>query len=110
MELRDAVLFLTAAVVAVPLFKKAGLGAVLGYLAAGVAIGPSGLGLIHDEVDSTLHFAELGVVFLMFLVGLELQPARLWQLRAQVFKFGGLQVAVTTAALAPIAWLCGLPP
>lgn len=109
MELREAVLFLTAAVVVVPIFKRAGLGAVLGYLAAGVTIGPSGLGLI-DEVESTLHFAELGVVFLMFLVGLELQPTRLWKLRAQVFQFGGLQVAATALVFAPIAWLCGLPP
>lgn len=109
MELRDAVLFLTAAVVAVPIFKRAGLGAVLGYLAAGVAVGPSGFGLIH-EVESTLHFAELGVVFLMFLVGLELQPSRLWKLRAQVFQFGGLQVGLTALVFAPIAWLVGLPP
>jgi monovalent cation:proton antiporter-2 (CPA2) family protein len=109
MELRDAVLFLTAAVVVVPIFKRAGLGAVLGYLAAGVAVGPSGFGLIH-EVESTLHFAELGVVFLMFLVGLELQPARLWKLRAQVFQFGSLQVAVTALVFAPVAWLCGLSP
>jgi hypothetical protein len=109
MELRDAVLFLTAAVVVVPIFKRAGLGAVLGYLAAGVAVGPSGFGLIH-EVESTLHFAELGVVFLMFLVGLELQPSRLWKLRAQVFQFGGLQVALTGVAIAPVAWLCGLTP
>lgn len=109
MELRDAVLFLTAAVVAVPIFKRAGLGAVLGYLAAGVAVGPSGFGLIH-EVESTLHFAELGVVFLMFLVGLELQPSRLWKLRAQVFQFGGLQVGLTALVFTPIAWLVGLPP
>ncbi len=109
MELGQVTIFLAAAVIAVPVFKRLGLGAVLGYLAAGVAIGPSGLGYIH-EVDSTLHFAELGVVFLMFLVGLELQPARLWKLRAQVFEFGGLQVAVSTLLLAPIAWLLGLPP
>lgn len=109
MELRDAVLFLTAAVVAVPIFKRAGLGAVLGYLAAGVAVGPSGFALIH-EVESTLHFAELGVVFLMFLVGLELQPSRLWKLRAQVFKYGGLQVGLTALVFAPIAVLTGLSP
>ncbi|MBL9099706.1 MAG: cation:proton antiporter [Myxococcales bacterium] len=109
MELRDAVLFLTAAVVVVPIFKRAGLGAVLGYLAAGVSLGPSGFGLIH-EVEDTLHFAELGVVFLMFLVGLELQPARLWKLRAQVFQYGGLQVGLTALVFWPIGWLCGLPP
>ena len=109
MELAQATIFLTAAVLAVPIFKRAGLGAVLGYLAAGVTIGPSGLGYIH-EVEATLHFAELGVVFLMFLVGLELQPARLWKLRAQVFEFGGLQVLATTALLAPIGWQLGLTP
>ena len=109
MQLAQATIFLAAAVVAVPVFKRLGLGAVLGYLAAGVAIGPSGFGFIH-EVDSTLHFAELGVVLLMFLVGLELQPARLWQLRAQVFQYGGLQVAVSAVLLAPLAWLLGLPP
>ncbi|MBK9754166.1 MAG: cation:proton antiporter [Nannocystis sp.] len=109
MQLAQATIFLAAAVVAVPVFKRLGLGAVLGYLAAGVAIGPSGFGFIH-EVDSTLHFAELGVVLLMFLVGLELQPARLWQLRAQVFEYGGLQVAVSAVLLAPLAWLLGLPP
>ncbi len=109
MELAQATIFLAAAVLAVPVFKMLGLGAVLGYLAAGVVIGPSGLGYIH-EVESTLHFAELGVVFLMFLVGLELQPARLWKLRAQVFEFGGLQVVVTAGLLAPIGWLLGLSP
>ncbi|HEY0139077.1 MAG TPA: monovalent cation:proton antiporter-2 (CPA2) family protein [Nannocystis sp.] len=109
MELAQATIFLAAAVLAVPVFKRLGLGAVLGYLAAGVAIGPSGFAFIH-EVDQTLHFAELGVVFLMFLVGLELQPARLWKLRAQVFEFGGLQVLVTTLLLAPIGWALGLSP
>jgi len=109
MELAQATIFLAAAVLAVPVFKRLGLGAVLGYLAAGVAIGPSGFAVI-DEVESTLHFAELGVVFLMFLVGLELQPARLWKLRAQVFEFGGLQVMITTLLLAPIGWALGLSP
>ena len=109
MELAQATIFLAAAVLAVPVFKRLGLGAVLGYLAAGVAIGPSGFAVI-DEVESTLHFAELGVVFLMFLVGLELQPARLWKLRAQVFEFGGLQVLITTLLLAPIGWALGLSP
>lgn len=107
MEFAQATIFLAAAVVAVPLFKRLGLGAVLGYLAAGIAIGPSGFGYIH-EVDSTLHFAELGVVLLMFLVGLELEPARLWKLRAQVFEYGGLQVAVTALMFTPLAVALGL--
>ena len=69
-------IFLAAAVIAVPVFRRLGLGAVLGYLAAGVAVGPRGLGLAGD-VDSILHFAEFGVVLLLFVIGLELQPTRL---------------------------------
>ena len=78
--LAQAAIFLTAAVATVPLFRKLKLGAVLGYLAAGVIIGPWVLKLVTD-VESILHFAELGVVLLLFIVGLELQPSRLWILR-----------------------------
>ena len=78
--LQEVALFLTAAVLFVPLFKRLRLGAVLGYLAAGLVIGPSGLGLARD-VDKILHFSEFGVVLLLFLIGLELQPSRLWRLR-----------------------------
>ncbi len=109
MQLTQSAVFLAAAVVAVPIFKRLGLGSVLGYLAAGAAIGPSGLALI-DEVEDTLHVAEFGVVLLLFLIGLELQPRRLWQLRAAVFGSGGAQVLGTTLVIAPIAWLLGLPP
>ncbi len=70
-------LFLFAAVVAVPIAQRLGIGAVLGYLLAGIAIGPWGLGFIRD-VDEILHFSELGVVFLMFIIGLELNPGKLW--------------------------------
>jgi glutathione-regulated potassium-efflux system ancillary protein KefC/glutathione-regulated potassium-efflux system protein KefB len=91
----------------VPLFQRVGLGTVLGYLTAGVIIGPSGLGLIQ-EVDDTLHIAEFGVVLLLFLIGLELQPARLWKLRRAVFGFGGAQVAATAAVLAAIGMALGL--
>lgn len=108
-QLTQSAVFLAAAVVAVPIFKRLGLGSVLGYLAAGAAIGPSGLALI-DEVEDTLHVAEFGVVLLLFLIGLELQPRRLWQLRAAVFGSGGAQVLGTTLVIAPIAWLLGLPP
>ena len=76
----EAVVLLAAAVVAVPLFKKLGMGAVLGYLIAGVLIGPWLLGIISD-VDNILHFSELGVVLLLFVIGLELRPSRLWELR-----------------------------
>ncbi|MEZ4454088.1 MAG: monovalent cation:proton antiporter-2 (CPA2) family protein [Nannocystaceae bacterium] len=109
MQLAQSAVFLAAAVVAVPIFKRLGLGSVLGYLAAGAAIGPSGLALI-DEVEDTLHVAEFGVVLLLFLIGLELQPRRLWQLRVAVFGSGGAQVLGTTLVIAPIAWLLGLPP
>jgi monovalent cation:proton antiporter-2 (CPA2) family protein len=102
-------LFLAAAVLFVPLFKRLGLGAVLGYLAAGLVIGPGGFGLIGD-VESILHISEFGVVLLLFVIGLELQPARLWALRTAVFGTGGLQVLLTTAALGGAALALGLPP
>ena len=102
-------IFLAAAVVAVPLFRRFGLGAVLGYLAAGVAVGPQGLDVAGD-VESILHFAEFGVVLLLFVIGLELQPARLWVMRRPVFGTGGAQVLATTAALGLAAWALGAPP
>ncbi len=104
---REALLFLTVVVVAVPLFKRLGLGSVLGYLVAGALIGPHGLRLIPD-VDEVGHLAELGVVLLLFLVGLELQPRRLWELRTRVFGVGGAQVALTGAILAVGALALGL--
>jgi monovalent cation:proton antiporter-2 (CPA2) family protein len=105
--LRDAAIFLGAAVTAVPLFKKLGLGAVLGYLAAGTLIGPWGLKFITD-VESILHVSELGVVLLLFLIGLELQPSRLWVLRRSVFGLGGAQVLVTGGVLGGIGVALGL--
>ena len=102
-------LFLAAAVLFVPLFKRLGLGAVLGYLAGGLLIGPGGLGLI-DDVDAVLHVSELGVVLLLFVIGLELQPSRLWRLRSSVFGTGGLQVLLTTAALGAVALALDLSP
>jgi glutathione-regulated potassium-efflux system protein KefB len=104
--LQQALVYLAAAVVAVPLFKRLGLGSVLGYLAAGVVIGPWAIGLIAD-VESVLHVAELGVVLLLFIVGLELQPSRLWQLRRTVFGLGSAQVLATAAVLAGVALLVG---
>ncbi|MFH1601057.1 MAG: monovalent cation:proton antiporter-2 (CPA2) family protein [Pseudomonadota bacterium] len=96
--------FLIAAVIAVPLFRRLGLGAILGYLAAGVAIGPDGLSLVPDP-DDVLAASELGVVMLLFVIGLELSPARLWVMRRKVFGTGGLQVFVSAAAIAAIAAL-----
>ena len=92
-------IFLAATVVAVPLFRHFRLSAVLGYLAAGMVIGPWGLALV-DDVEAILHFSEFGVVMLLFVIGLELQPSRLWVLRHAVFLGGTAQVAITTALLA----------
>ncbi len=96
--LGQSAIFFGAAILAVPLTKRLGLGAVLGYLAAGAMIGPWGLGLIGD-VESILHFAEIGVVLLLFLIGLELQPSRLWTMRKPVFGLGTLQVFISAALL-----------
>jgi monovalent cation:proton antiporter-2 (CPA2) family protein len=106
--LSQIAVFLAAAVIAVPLFRRFRMGAVLGYLAAGVAIGPSGLEIIGD-VDSVMHIAELGIVMLLFVIGLELQPSRLWVLRKSVFGLGFTQVATTASAIACVALLIGLP-
>ncbi|MGB5803488.1 MAG: monovalent cation:proton antiporter-2 (CPA2) family protein, partial [Vibrio anguillarum] len=105
--LQSSVVFLTAAVVAVPIAQRAGLGSVLGYLLAGVAIGPWGLGLISD-VQAILHFAEFGVVLLLFLIGLELNPKKLWQMRGPILGLGGAQVVVSTLVIASIAYLLGV--
>lgn len=103
----NALIYLAAAVVAVPLAKRLGLGAVLGYLLAGIAIGPWGLGLIH-EVETILHFAEFGVVLLLFVIGLELEPKRLWALRRSIFGWGTAQVAGVTAVLMAAALMAGI--
>ncbi len=106
--LQEAALFLAAAVLFVPLFKRARMGAVLGYLAAGLVIGPSGFGWAEDA-EAVLHVSEFGVILLLFVIGLELQPARLWRLRREVFGFGGAQVLLTTALFTLAAHLAGLP-
>lgn len=96
--LPNALIYLSAAVVAVPVAKKLGLGSVLGYLMAGVAIGPWGLGLISG-VEAILHFSEFGVVLLLFLIGLELEPRRLWALRRSIFGWGSAQVGLVALGL-----------
>ncbi len=110
MEFLNAVLiFLLAAIIAVPIFKILGLGAVLGYLCAGIVIGPFGLNLIHD-VEHILHLSELGVVLLLFIIGLELQPSRLWALRQSIFVWGSVQMLLSALLLgALIKLLLGLP-
>ncbi|MEA5672828.1 monovalent cation:proton antiporter-2 (CPA2) family protein [Pseudomonas sp. MH2] len=100
--LQTAVIFLLAAVVAVPLAKRLQLGAVIGYLLAGVAIGPQALGLIRDT-ESVAHISELGVVLLLFIIGLELSPRRLWLMRKAVFGVGLAQVVLTGAIIGAIA-------
>ncbi len=96
--LEMAVIYLAAAIIAVPIAKRVGLGSVLGYLLAGILIGPFLLGLVGDQTD-VMHFAEFGVVMMLFLVGLELQPSRLWKLRHSIIGLGGLQVVLTTLVI-----------
>ena len=106
--LTNSLIYLGAAVLAVPLSKALGLGAIIGYLAAGIAIGPWGLGLVTN-VEDILHFAEFGVVLMLFLVGLELEPKRLWNLRRPIFGWGSAQVLGCTALLFAVAWVAGVP-
>ncbi|PZX12512.1 monovalent cation:proton antiporter-2 (CPA2) family protein [Celeribacter halophilus] len=112
--LAQAVIYLAAMVVAVPLARRLGLGSVLGYLLAGMMIGPV-LGLVqHNESEDLLHFAEFGVVMMLFLIGLELDPRGLWEMRHKLLGMGGLQVLVTTSVVAGAAvwfgqsWQTGL--
>ncbi len=107
-NLVPVVVLLGAAVIAVPLFKRLGLGSVLGYLAAGLAIGPFGLGLFSDP-QSILHVAELGVVMFLFIIGLEMQPSRLWSMRGEIFGLGLLQVAVCIGLLTCVGLALGYP-
>ncbi|MFQ5471112.1 MAG: monovalent cation:proton antiporter-2 (CPA2) family protein [Gammaproteobacteria bacterium] len=105
--LHEAAIFLAGAIIAVTLFNKLGFGSVLGYLVAGVVIGPWALGLITD-VEHIFHFSELGVVLLLFLIGLELQPSRLWVLRKSIFGLGLAQVLITAMVLIVVGETLGL--
>lgn len=107
--LAEAIIYLVAAIIAVPLSKRLGFGSVLGYLAAGIIIGPFGLRFIRDP-EHILHFAELGVVFLLFIIGLELQPSRLWVLRRMVFGLGSAQVFLSATVIGLLAWAYGFSP
>ena len=100
--------YLAAAVIAVPIARALGLGAIIGYLAAGIAIGPWGLSLVSN-VQDILHFAEFGVVLMLFLVGLELQPGRLWSMRRPIFGLGTAQMLGCALLLWAGAWALGLP-
>ena len=106
--LEQALIYLGAAIIAVPIFTRLGAGAVLGYLVAGIVIGPFGLGLITNA-QTVLQFAQLGIVLLLFLVGLQLNVARVWQLRRAIFGLGTAQVLLTTAAIAAVAYALGQP-
>jgi glutathione-regulated potassium-efflux system protein KefB len=111
--LEHAVALLATAVVAAPLFRRLGLGSVLGYLAAGLVIGPFGLGLFRDP-ENILHVAEFGVVMFLFIIGLEMRPAKLWALRKEIFGLGAAQVLacillLTFVGVALLSWV-GIPP
>ncbi|MEO7108470.1 MAG: glutathione-regulated potassium-efflux system protein KefC [Rhodoferax sp.] len=104
----NSFIYLSAAVIVVPLSRALGLGSIIGYLAAGIAIGPWGLGFVTN-VQDILHFAEFGVVLMLFLVGLELEPKRLWSMRRPIFGWGSAQVAGCAAALFLVACAFGVP-
>jgi glutathione-regulated potassium-efflux system ancillary protein KefC len=105
--LHGSLIYLGAAVLAVPLARLLGLGSIIGYLAAGIAIGPWGLKLVTDP-QAMLHFAEFGVVLMLFLVGLELEPRRLWALRRPIFGWGSVQLLGSAALIAAVGLLAGL--
>ncbi|MDX1381758.1 MAG: cation:proton antiporter, partial [Xanthomonadales bacterium] len=110
----QAFVYLIAAVLAVPLARRLGLGSVLGYILAGVVIGPFVLGLVGQETQDVMHFAEFGVVLMLFLIGLELEPNVLWRMRVPILGLGGAQVLLTAAVFAAlmlameIAWQTAL--
>ncbi|NOD63631.1 MULTISPECIES: monovalent cation:proton antiporter-2 (CPA2) family protein [unclassified Ruegeria] len=106
--LYQASIYLAAAVIAVPLSARLGLGSVLGYLAAGIIIGPV-LGLVGAETENLQHVAEFGVVMMLFLIGLELEPRALWDMRDRLLGLGGLQVVLSTAAIAAVAMYANHP-
>lgn len=106
----NAMIYLLAAVISVPVAKRLGFGSVLGYLLAGMVIGPFVLGLIGSEGEDVMHFAEFGVVMMLFLIGLELKPNLLWKMRKSIFGLGGLQLVLTAMLIGGIALLLGQTP
>ena len=99
----NALIYLLAAVISVPVAKKMGLGSVIGYLLAGVIIGPNLLELVGSEHADVMHFAEFGVIIMLFLIGLELHPSMLWRMKRLIFGLGGLQIAITTLLITFVA-------
>lgn len=106
-SLNQVLVFFASAIIMVPLFHKIGLGSVLGYLIAGMVVGPYGLAFIQDS-QSVLHFAELGVVFLLFLIGLEIQPNKLWTMKKKLFSLGLSQIFICCLIFMSILLVCGL--
>ncbi len=106
--LADVLVLLAAAVISVPVFRRLGLGSVLGYLAAGAIVGPWGFGFI-DNIEEIRYLAEFGVIFLLFIIGIELKPARLWEMRHMVFGLGTAQVLVTGVVIGGLAMMLGQP-
>ena len=106
--LLQASLYLSAAVIAVPLSQRLGLGSVLGYLLAGIFIGPL-LHFVGSNTDQIQHYAEFGIVIMLFLIGLEMRPQRLWAMRDSLIGLGGLQIFITTCILSFIAIQLSLP-
>jgi Kef-type K+ transport system membrane component KefB len=104
----QAFIYLSAAVISVPIAKRLGLGSVLGYLLAGIIIGPFVLRLVGREGQDLMRFAEFGVVMMLFLIGLELQPSLLWRMRMSLLGLGGLQVGVTALLFMAAGMLLGL--
>ena len=107
---QSAIIYLLAAVISVPVAKRLGLGSVLGYLIAGIIIGPFVLGHIGSEGEDVMHFAEFGVVMMLFLIGLELKPNLLWSMRRSIFGLGGMQLLISALAIGAVAMLLGLSP
>jgi len=103
----QAFVYLAASVISVPIAKRLGLGSVLGYLLAGIIIGPFALGLIGEEGQDVMHFAEFGVVMMLFLIGLELRPSLLWKMKRSIFGLGGLQLVLTTVLIGAVALMLG---
>jgi len=107
--LLQALIYLAAAIIFVPIAKRLGLGSVLGYLLAGIVIGPFIMGFIGEEGEDIMHFAEFGVVVMLFLVGLELEPELLWRMRIPILGLGGLQVLITTIVFGGLSMGMGFP-
>jgi len=104
----QALIYLAAAVIAVPIATRLGLGSVLGYLIAGILIGPI-FQLVGTETESLQHFAEFGVVMMLFVIGLELEPRNLWHMRRELIGLGGLQLILTAGLMTGVGVLLGLP-